>query len=774
MVSGSRLGRFQSLLGPLHLCRLKAALLYRGRSAKLRPSKPGHGTSICSIPRIPVTLCFGMKHTLPSLTFCLALSVASNCAADQPQPLGKQLIQPFDFHGVVLQPGPLQAQVDEVRAFYLAIPDDDLLKGFRARAGLPAPGQDLGGWYSSDTFLVFGQIVSGLARLYAATGDAACRTKANHLLAEWAKCIEPDGYFYASRKPNAPHYIYDKMLWGLLDSYLYCGNQEALTPLSRITDWAVKNLDRSRRVNDTSTEWYTLSENLYRAYLATGDEKYRQFAEVWEYHAYWDIYARGGDIFAPRPDGGRNEAYHAYSHVNTLGGAGAAFLVKGEPAYLATIRNAADYLQARQCFATGGFGPDEELVPREKLIRKLADTHNTFETQCGSWAVFKLARYLISCTGDARYGDWVERVLYNGIGASIPMTPDGRVFYYSDYCLHGGAKRNTDFGWSCCTGTRPQAIAEAQDLIYFHDHQNLYVNLFTPSVVTWSNATNSVRLTQTTSFPENDNVHLTLALSRPAEFGLKLRVPAWLAARMSARINGHNVKAHADANHWLVLRRTWKDGDEIALRLPMKLWASPLTPDRPTPAAALFGPVVLAFQAPNARTLRSLNPAALHRALVPVKGQPLRFRFKSDPAVRVLPFFAIPAATRYFMYLDPNMGWRLSAEDIRFTGPWHSAGALRYCNEVGAAAECEFEGKGVRWLGWRFDDGGRAEVTIDRQVVGVVDQYGPGRELPFDWTSRKLSAGKHILRLRLLPDKDEHSKDHYLNVRGFEVLDEGK
>jgi uncharacterized protein len=119
------------------------------------------------------------------------------------------------------------------------------------------------------------------------------------------------------------------MLWGLLDAHAYCGNREALSHLERITDWAIENLDRSRRVNDTATEWYTLSENLYRAFLATGQPKYRDFAKVWEYRDCWDIYARDGDILAARPDGGRNTAYHAYSHVNTLGGAGAAYLVTG-------------------------------------------------------------------------------------------------------------------------------------------------------------------------------------------------------------------------------------------------------------------------------------------------------------------------------------------------------------------------------------------------------------------------------------------------------------
>ncbi len=704
------------------------------------------------------------------LWFGLAfLSAAS--AANPPEPGGKRVVEPFDYRGVTLDPGPLKAQVDEVRQFYLAIPDDDLLKGFRTRAGRLAPGNDLGGWYSSDTFLVFGQIVSGLARLHAGTGDPACRDKANRLIAEWAKCIEPDGYFYASRKPNAPHYIYDKMLWGLLDDYLYCGNKDALDPMSRITDWAVKNLERSRRINDTSTEWYTLSENLYRAYLATGDRKYREFAEVWEYLDYWDIYARSGDIFALRPDGGRNDAYHAYSHVNTLGGAACAFLVKGEPRYLSTIVNAADYLQHQQCFATGGYGPDEQLLPHNKLLGRLKDTHITFETQCGTWAVFKLAKYLTSFTGDAEYGDWIEKLVFNGIGASLPMTADGHVFYYSDYNLYGGTKRNTDFGWSCCAGTRPQAIADFHDLIYFHDAQSLYVNLFTPSTVKWSRVGGTVTLTQKTCFPQSGEVDLLVESPQPARFGIKFRVPGWLTGPIQATVNGRETKLALDHKHWATLSRRWKSGDQITLRLPMSLRASPLDPEHPTPATAAFGPVVLAFEAPNAQALQRVDVAALDRLLVP-EGQPLYYRLVTEPAVHARPFYAIHGGERYFVYLDPTMGERIPHQDVRFTGQWGDAGVLRFSNEVGATAECEFLGTGVRWLGRRFDDGGQAEITIDGKTVGIVDQFGPGRDLAFDWSHRGLSAGQHTIRLRLLADRLEKSKDRYLNVIGFEVLNE--
>jgi hypothetical protein len=533
----------------------------------------------------------------------------------------------------------------------------------------------------------------------------------------------------------------------------------------------VKNLDRSRRVNDTSTEWYTLSENLYRAYLATGDRKYREFAEVWEYHDYWDIYVRSGDIFALRPDGGRNDAYHAYSHVNTLGGAAGAFLAKGEPRYLRTLVNAADYLQHQQCFATGGYGPDEQLLPHNKLLERLKDTHITFETQCGTWAVFKLAKYLISFTGDARYGDWIEKLVFNGIGASLPMTADGHVFYYSDYNLYGGTKRNTDFGWSCCAGTRPQAIADYDDLIYFHDAQNLCVNLFTPSTVKWFRHGSAVTITQTTRFPESGEVHLIVTLPQPDRFGIKFRVPGWLTEPMQATINGREASPILDEKNWATLSRRWKSGDQIVLRLPMSLRACPLDPQHLTPAAIAFGPVVLTFEATTAQALQRLDVAALDRLLVP-EGQPLCFRLVTDSAVHARPFYAIRGGERYFVYIDPKMGDRILHRDVKFTGQWGDAGVLRFSNEVGATAECDFEGTGVRWLGRRFDDGGQAEIAIDGKAVGVVDQFGPGRDLPFDWTHRGLSAGRHTIRLRLLPDRVEKSKDRYLNVIGFEVLNE--
>lgn len=681
----------------------------------------------------------------------------------------KRVIEPFNYNGVRIDGGSLRRQIDEVRDYYLHIPNDDLLKGFRARAGKPAPGVDLGGWYTSDTFHVFGQIVSGLARMYAATGDQACRDKVNALISEWGKCIESDGFFYYSRTPNAPHYIYDKMVCGLVDAYLYCGNKDAIRHLSTITNWAIKNLDRKNAASATvdPTEWYTLSENLYRAYLATGDAKYKDFACVWEYTPYWESYNTREGIFK------RAGAFHAYSHVNTLSGAAAAYEVTGEKHYLDTIKNAYDYLQAHQCFATGGYGPDEHLIPEDKLPDKLLDSTNSFETQCGSWAAFKLCKYLMSFTGDARYGDWIERLAINGIGASISSSPDGSVFYYSNYNLAGASKQNI-YPWACCTGTRPQAIADYCDLTYFHDSDSIYVNLFTPSTVKWNRGSAAVTLEQRTRFPEEDKIMLTIHTPKPLEFALKVRVPGWMMGEMLALVNGKPVEVDINSLHWAVFQRKWKNGDQLTLRMQMDFKAEnfPVCCGERYPTAIIKGPVVLAVR----QTSLQQPPATLidftdlGKSLTPSPGEPLTYHLFTDPSVLVRPFYNFRQGERYLVYLNPNIKYlHINHDQLDYSPGWQNVGGLHITTQPGAEAKYAFEGECVRWVGYKFDDAGRAEVSIDGVVVDILDQYAPGRDTPFKWERKGLIAGKHKISIKLLEEHNPASTNRYINIGHLEV-----
>jgi hypothetical protein len=70
---------------------------------------------------------------------------------------GPKVIGAFDYRSVRLGDSRWRKQVQDAREYYLAISDDDILHGFRAAAGLAAPGKPLGGWCREDSSTVFGQ-----------------------------------------------------------------------------------------------------------------------------------------------------------------------------------------------------------------------------------------------------------------------------------------------------------------------------------------------------------------------------------------------------------------------------------------------------------------------------------------------------------------------------------------------------------------------------------------------------------------------------------------
>jgi DUF1680 family protein len=571
----------------------------------------------------------------------------------------RSAIEPFECHGVRLLDGPFKKQFDCGREFYLGLADDDLLKGFRQRAGRPSPGKDLVGWYAGDpgqmtwwsggdAFNAFGQFVSGMVRLAKTGADPRLRDKATGLIREWAKTIAPDGYFYYSNKPRSPHYFYDKLMYALVDAYQWGDCREAQPLMERITAWAVKNLDRSRKkpldgvdMSADGQEWYTLSENLYRAYGLTGNSAFRDFGDVWRYHHYWRMFSSDAP---PAPFG-----YHAYSHVNTLSGAAMAYAVSGEDEYLRTIVKAYDWLERTQMYASGGFGPSEKLVrPDGSLGASLEQDEHTFETVCGAWGGFKLGRYLMMFTGEARYGDWIEKLLYNAIGAALPVQSDGRNFYYSDYRIRGGRKvYHPEWKWACCSGTYPQVIADCHNVIYFHDASNLYVNLLLPSEVTWRTASGvEVRVRQQTVYPESDTSAFTISPDQPADFGLKFRVPGW-SSGMALEVNGESVAIVARPGTWASLERHWRPGDTVKIRIPMQLHTVPVDPQHPQRVAVMYGPVVLVKQESSL-----LVPGHDPANWMTQEGAGLRFRLLKQGRDAFVPFYAIGHNEPYCMYFD--------------------------------------------------------------------------------------------------------------------------
>src|SRR5882757_9361752 len=125
----------------------------------------------------------------------------------------------FPYADVKLLDGPMKQQFDENHATFMNLEDDRMLKVFRQVAGMPAPGEDMGGWYDLTGFDLtrgdftgfiaghsFGQYVSGLARACAVTGSEATRAKVNRLVKGYAETLDPKAKFFVDYR--LPAYTY--------------------------------------------------------------------------------------------------------------------------------------------------------------------------------------------------------------------------------------------------------------------------------------------------------------------------------------------------------------------------------------------------------------------------------------------------------------------------------------------------------------------------------------------------------------------------------------
>jgi DUF1680 family protein len=565
-------------------------------------------------------------------------------------------LEEFNYGDIVVKSELHNRQLENTYSVLMGITDDSLLKPFRLMAGQDAPGEELGGWYQYDKGYdwhtgdagfapgaTFGQWVSALARAYAIKQDEKIRQRVLRLNLLYAKTISPEFY---TTKNRFPAYCYDKLLLGLIDSHSLAGDGNAYGILERTTETALPYLPGKaiehgvswRPGTDESYTWdesYTMPENLFLAYRRNAGKRYRAMGIQYLDHNYFDPLAEGRSDFAGR---------HAYSHVNALSSAMQAYLTLDSAKHLRAAKNGFDFLTA-QSYATGGWGPDETLrAPNSNDVdASLKQTHNSFETPCGAYAHFKLTRYLMRVTRDSRYGDSMERVMYNTVLGAKPMQADGRAFYYSDYNFKG-QKVYSKHGWPCCSGTLPQVVTDYGINSYLRDPHGIYVNLYIPSTVRWLQSGTQVSLTQESSYPFDSHVQFAITAARPSEFAVRLRIPGWVEGA-SVSVNGK--REVATPGTFATLRRAWKTGDQIDLELPLKNRVEPLDAAHANTVALLNGPLVLFPIADDA------SPITRQQLLAAKKTGEQSWQVETATARRkLLPFTAItdePYSTYMFV-----------------------------------------------------------------------------------------------------------------------------
>jgi DUF1680 family protein len=301
-------------------------------------------------------------------------------------------------------------------------------------------------------------------------------------------------------------------------------------------------------------------------------------------------------------------------------------------------------IEQTQQYASGAWAAEEMFVkPRSgELAATLTRTRNHFETPCCFYAHAKLSRYLTSFTGDAKYGDGLERVLFNTILGSLDPDDDGGYFYYSDY----QAKARKGYyrqKWPCCAGTLLQSVADFPLNLYFQDGGGVYVNLYGGSELRWKAKNTPVTLTQKTAYPESEEITIRVDPESPAEFALRLRIPSWLQQPAQVSLNGKKVDVKAERGTFAALNRRWRKGDTVALRFPFPARAIAIEERAPDMVAAMRGPVMLAAVNPPDELTASARALSQMDA---VPGEPLEFDCATAAGkVRMRPWYRVQRET---------------------------------------------------------------------------------------------------------------------------------
>ncbi len=518
-------------------------------------------------------------------------------------------LQQFGYGDISFSPGLPDQQLHQTVSVLMALSDDRLLKPFRVRAGVAAPGEDMGGWYDAYAFAPghsLGQWISALSRYYAITGDDSVHAKVGRLIRGLSAVPDPQGKFFEDNR--FPAYTLEKLNCGMIDAHSFAQDPDALDLLASLTTRAMPHLpekaltrveQQARPHKDISYTWdesYTLPENYFLAYQRSGDERYRDLGIRFLLNGeFLDPLANNENVLP---------GLHAYSHLNTLNSAMQAYVVLNDPKYLRAAQNGFRFVQA-QSYATGGWGPDERFVTpgQGKLAQSLTATHSSFETPCGSYGHFKVTRSLLAETRDSRYGDSMEAVFYNTVQGAKPLEQDGTAFYYSDYNA-AGKKFYARDKWPCCSGTLPQVAADYRISAYLHDDAGLYVNLYLPSVVTWKTQKGDVKLSQQSSYPVEGRIRFKVEHVGGGDFALHLRIPEWAGEDASISINRTRYPGVVQAGSFATIQRAWRRGDEVDLSLPLRLRLVPVDSETPGTVALMRGPLVLFPLGGGGRTLK--------------------------------------------------------------------------------------------------------------------------------------------------------------------------
>ena len=410
-------------------------------------------------------------------------------------------------------------------------------------------------------YIGLGKLIDATVRFAAYSRDEKLIELKDHLVDTVLQNQDSDGYLGIFSKEKRTNVLWDVhemayLIYALGVDFEYFENERSLNAARKAADYVIAHW---AKIPDDWGQQTGVATNvavtgLERAMLTlgrlTGDSKYVDFCRNQRALADWDL----GIVMGRRPliEG------HMYAYLCRSLAQLELYRTAPDERLLRPSNRAIEFMTSGNgMVVTGGGGQWEIWTDDQDGRGALAET-------CASAYQVRWLDSLLRLGAESRYGDLMERTIYNTLFAA--QSPDGREIRY--YTPMEGRRKYHPGDTYCCPCNYRRIIAELPEMIYYRSENGLVVNLFTASEakLELSDAL-EVAVRQETNYPNSGNVVIHLEPSKAAAFSLRLRIPAWC---QSAEVAVNDEPAEGvQSGQFHTLQRSWKPGDRIQLNMPM-------------------------------------------------------------------------------------------------------------------------------------------------------------------------------------------------------------
>lgn len=290
------------------------------------------------------------------------------------------------------------------------------------------------------------------------------------------------------------------------------------------------------------------------------------------------------------------------------------YTLTGKEIYRKGFERAYEMLSEQHELACGLSSATEELNGKSPI-----QAHELCNAIDFNWS----AGYALVATGDAKYADKMEKVLYNAGFGSITSDFKAHQYYSTPnvpISRNDSSFYNNDSGWGkygrgricyrpghdteCCTGNVHRMFPTFLNRMCLVDGDRASVALYLPSTVELPMTKGKLTLTQKTNYPFEHTVNIEIDHAPSHEITLALRVPGW-AESYNIHLNGKKILSGKESSFFAELKRVFKAGDQVAIAFE----AAPVIDSIGRGKAINYGPLVFSYPVAAKQIITTESPA---------------------------------------------------------------------------------------------------------------------------------------------------------------------